>query len=116
LTGASLTLVATQDGRFERGRTVIPIGSVSAGGSVEKRWDTGRLPNGTYQVSATLAQGGTILDERVAGLQLGAGGNGGARGVLLGIGGALLLVLIGLIVWFLLKRRDRDEERAGSPA
>jgi len=116
LTGARLTLVATQDGRFERGRTVIPIDTVAPGASIEKRWVVGQLPNGSYQVTATLAQGSTILDQRVAGLQLGPGGNGGARGVLLGIGAGLLALLIALLIFFLWKRRDRDREQAGSTA
>jgi hypothetical protein len=116
LTGARLTLIATQDGRFERGRTVIPIASVAAGASVEKRWDVGHLTNGTYQVTATLAQGSTILDERVAGLRIGAASSGGARGLLLGIGGALLVLLIALILWFVVKRRDRDREPSGATA
>ena len=113
LTGARLTLVATQDGRFERGRTVIPLGSLAPGASADKQWSAGQLPNGAYQVTASLAQGSTILDERVAGLQLGPVKGGSSRAVLLWIGGGLLILLIAFIVWFLLKRRDRDEQ-AGS--
>jgi hypothetical protein len=114
LNGAKLTLVATQDGRFERGRTVLSLDAIAPGASVQKQWDAGQLPNGSYQVTATLAQGSTILDERVAGLQLGAGGKGG-RGLLLGIGGGLLVLLILLLLWFfLVKRRDRDERGRSS--
>ncbi len=115
LTGASLTLVATQDGRFERGRQVLPLGSLGPGASADKRWNFGRLSNGTYQVTATLAQGSTILDQRVSGLRLGPGPTSSGRGLLLGIGGGLLLLLIALLFFFLWKRRDRDE-REGSSA
>lgn len=115
LTGARLTLVATQDGQFERGRTVIPLGSLGPGASAAKQWSTGRLPNGAYQVTATLAQGSTILDERVAGLRLGPTPKSGGRGLLLGIGGGLLVLLIAFLFFFLWKRRDR-EERKGSTA
>jgi len=115
LTGASLTLVATQDGQFERGRTVIPLGSLAPGASADKRWAAGLLPNGSYQVTATLAQGSTILDQRVAGLRLGPAAKSSGRGLLLSIGGGLLIVLIALLLWFIWKRRDRDE-REGSSA
>jgi len=115
LTGARLTLVAMQDGRFERGRTVIPLGSLAPGASADKRWEAGTLPNGAYQVTATLAQGSTILDERVAGLRLGPAAKSSGRGLLLGVGGGLLVLLIALLFWFLWKRRDRDE-REGSSA
>jgi hypothetical protein len=115
LTGARLTLVATQDGRFERGRTTIPINSLAPSAMTEKKWSVGALPNGTYQVTATLAQGTTILDQRVAGLRLGPGGkNGGTRGVLLGIGAGLLAILIVLIILFVLKRRNKDEQAEAS--
>ena len=110
LTGARLTLVATQDGQFERGRTVIPLGSLAPGASADKRWSTGPLPNGAYQVTATLAQGSTILDERVAGLRLGPAAKSSGRGLLLGFGGGLLVLLIALLLWFLWKRREREEQ------
>jgi hypothetical protein len=117
LTGAKLTLVATQDGRFERGRMVFPLASLSPGATVEKRWTAGVLPDGTYQITATLEQGPTLLDQRVAGIRLGAA-TSSARGPLLWAAAGLLVLVLAVVLWFLFfRRRDQDrEQRAGSRA
>jgi len=118
LTGAKLTFVAKQDGRFERGRMVFPIASLAPGATVEKRWSPGPLPDGAYQITATLEQGGTLLDQRVAGVRVGAAPTSGARTPLLAIAGVLLALVLAVVLWFLFfRRRDEDrEQRAGSRA
>jgi len=115
LTGAKLTFVATQDGRFERGRKVFPIASLAPGATVEKRWSPGPLPDGAYQITATLEQGGTLLDQRVAGVRVGAAPTSGARAPLLAAAAVLLVLLAGGVLWFIFFRRRReDDERIGS--
>jgi len=114
LSGAKLTLVATQDGRFERGRQVFPIASLGAGATVEKSWDAGALPDGTYQVTATLEQGTAVLDQRVAGVRLGAAPAAKGRGILIAIASVLLLLIVGLGSWFFLVKR-RQAETASTP-
>ncbi|MGZ4128078.1 MAG: hypothetical protein ACXVEX_08025 [Actinomycetota bacterium] len=117
LSGARLTLVATQDGRFERGRTVFPVETLRPGSTIEKHWAAGALPDGAYRVTATLQQGTTVLDERVAGIRIGAAPTSRARGPLIWIAGALLLVLFGLLFWFfVLKRRSEEEEETPARA
>lgn len=114
LAGAKLTLVATQDGRFERGRTVLPLAPLSPGATVEKRW-TPTLPDGAYQITATLEQGAVLLDQRVAGLRIGAAPTSAARGPLLWAAAAVLILLIGGIIWLLFIRRRREEAAVESP-
>jgi hypothetical protein len=111
LTGAKLTLVATQDGRFERGRTVFPLASLAPGATVEKRWSAGTLPDGAYQITATLEQGTTLLDQRVAGVRVGAAPASGARTPLLAAAAVLLVLLTAGILWlvFFRRRSERDE-------
>jgi hypothetical protein len=115
LAGAKLTLVATQDGRFERDRTVLPLASLAPGASVDKMWSPRSLPDGAYQITATLEQGGVLLDQRVAGIRVGAGPTSSARGPLLWIAAAVLALVLAVVLWFLFFRR-RDEDRAGSRA
>lgn len=117
LAGAKLTLVATQDGRFQRDRTVLALASLAPGASVEKQWTPGALPDGAYQITATLEQGGVLLDQRVAGIRLGAAPTSSARGPLLWAAAVVLILLIGVVLWLLFFRRRREEEeRAGSRA
>ena len=112
LAGAKLTLVATQDGRFERGRIVLPLASLRPGATVEKRWTAGALPDGAYQITATLEKGGALLDQRVAGLRVGAAPTSAARTPLLAAAAVLLVLLIGGALWFFFVRRREDEERS----
>ena len=118
LAGAKLTLVATQDGRFERDRTVLPLVSLAPGASVDKMWTPRSLPDGAYQITATLEQGGAVLDQRVAGIRLGAAPTSRARGPLLWIAAALLALVLAVVLWFLFfRRRDDDRQQpAGSRA
>ncbi|MGZ4214002.1 MAG: hypothetical protein ACXVQV_12295 [Actinomycetota bacterium] len=68
-------------------------------------------------MTATLQQGTTVLDERVAGIRIGAAPTSRARGPLIWIAGALLLVLFGLLFWFfVLKRRSEEEEETPARA
>lgn len=113
LAGAKLTLVATQDGRFERGRMVLPLASLAPGATVEKRW-TPSLPDGAYQITATLEQGAVLLDQRVAGIRIGAAPTSAARGPLLWAAAVVLILLIGGIIWLLFVRRRREEAAAES--
>ena len=78
----------------------------------EKRWNFGPQPDGAYQVTATLEQGSSVLDQRVAGVRIGAAPKAKGRGILLVIAGLLLLIIIALILWFVFKRSRRDDEVA----
>jgi hypothetical protein len=116
LNGAKLTLVARQDGQFERGRKVIVIDRLGPGKTVQKTWNFGAQPDGAYQITATLEQGTTLLDQRVAGVRLGAAPAKAGRSVLIIIAAILLALIVGLVIWFLLKRRQRDGDAAARAA
>jgi hypothetical protein len=111
LDNARLTLVATQDGRFERARETFSIATLAAGASTAKRWDAGTMPDGSYQVTASLQQGSTVLDQRIAGVRIGAAASGTSAALIGGLSG-LGVVLLALAIWFVYRRGVRRGEHA----
>ena len=106
-------MIATQDGKFERGRQLFPMADLGAGGNRPVTWKPS-LADGTYTITAQVTLGDKLLDQAVASLQIGATRSHSSTGIIL-IGGALVALVIAVLVFLALKRR-RPERRGQTPA
>ena len=107
-------------GGIERGHVVLPQEELKPGASVDVAWDPG-LGDGVYLVTAQLKNGLDLLDEDTTDLRVGSAVTGGGshpagRAPAIGFASVLLLLVLGLLIVLVWRRRDdHDEHRGGTP-
>jgi hypothetical protein len=107
--------IVLTEGGFERARRNFPLTDLLAPEEATSVQWSPELADGAYTVTARVLQGERLLDEAVTGLRVGEPPAPGSRVPLLALAGFLLLIVLGLLLFLLWRRRSRDEHDPDTP-